>query len=42
VRDSAHQNYRLSSLIIGIVNSVPFQMRKTQERAPHVPTSASR
>jgi hypothetical protein len=42
VRDSAHQNYRFSSLIIGIVNSVPFQMRKTQERSPHVQTSASR
>jgi Protein of unknown function (DUF1592)/Protein of unknown function (DUF1588)/Protein of unknown function (DUF1587)/Protein of unknown function (DUF1585)/Protein of unknown function (DUF1595)/Planctomycete cytochrome C len=42
VRDSAHQNYRFSSLIIGIVNSVPFQMRKAQDRTPHVPTSASR
>ena len=42
VRDSAHQNYRFSSLIIGIVNSVPFQMRKAQDRASNVLTSASR
>ncbi len=27
VRDSAQRNYRFSSLILGIVNSVPFQMR---------------
>jgi hypothetical protein len=27
VRDARHDDYRLSSLILGIVNSAPFQMR---------------
>ena len=27
-RDAASNNYTFSSLIIGVVNSVPFQMRK--------------
>jgi hypothetical protein len=27
VRDAARQDYRFSSLILGIVNSTPFQMR---------------
>jgi hypothetical protein len=27
VRDSAKQNYKFSSLILGIVKSAPFQMR---------------
>ncbi len=43
VRDSARQSYRFSSLIMGIVNSAPFQMRKAQDRdAPRVQTAASR
>lgn len=29
VRDAAPQNYRLSSLILGIVKSAPFQMRRS-------------
>lgn len=29
VREAAHNDYRFSALIIGIVNSVPFQMRAT-------------
>jgi hypothetical protein len=28
LRESAHQNYRFSSLILGVVNSVPFQKRR--------------
>jgi mono/diheme cytochrome c family protein len=28
VRDTARDNYRFSSIVLGIVNSVPFQMRK--------------
>jgi mono/diheme cytochrome c family protein len=28
VRDSARQNYRFSSLVMGVVNSMPFQNRK--------------
>ena len=27
VRDAARSDYRFSSLVLGIVNSVPFQMR---------------
>jgi hypothetical protein len=30
VRDARAQNYRLSSLILGVVKSRPFQMRKSQ------------
>ncbi len=30
VRDSANDDYRFSSLILGIVNSMPFQMRSSQ------------
>jgi hypothetical protein len=29
VRDSHNQDYRFSSLILGIVNSTPFQMRRS-------------
>ena len=31
VRDAGHREYRFSSLVTGIVTSVPFQMRKIQE-----------
>jgi hypothetical protein len=31
VRDSARDNYRFSSIVMGIVNSAPFQMRKIPE-----------
>ena len=31
LRESAPRNYRWSSLILGIVNSTPFQMRRSQE-----------
>jgi len=30
VRDSRGANYRFSSIILGIVNSTPFQMRRSQ------------
>jgi hypothetical protein len=30
VRDAARSNYRFSSIVLGIVNSVPFQMRMAQ------------
>ena len=30
LRDSAQENYKFSSIIMGIVNSVPFQMRINQ------------
>ncbi len=36
VRDAADSKYTLSSLVLGVVNSVPFQMREaaqTQQRA---------
>ena len=29
VRDAARDNYRFSSIVMGIVNSMPFRMRKT-------------
>jgi len=31
IRESSRHDYRFSSLILGIVNSVPFQMRKARE-----------
>ena len=31
VRQAARNNYRFSSLVIGIVESTPFQMRKVPE-----------
>ena len=34
VRDAADENYRLSSIIVGIAKSTPFTMRKAQ-RASH-------
>ena len=30
VRDARDEDYRFSSLILGIVNSTPFQMRMSQ------------
>jgi mono/diheme cytochrome c family protein len=33
-RDAASSNYRWSSLILGIVNSVPFQMRMSKPQEP--------
>ena len=30
-KDAAKQHYRFSSLVTGIVNSVPFRMKKAQE-----------
>jgi hypothetical protein len=40
-RDSAIQNYRFTSLVMGIVKSPPFQMKRAQENEP-VTTSAAR
>jgi hypothetical protein len=34
VRDAARDNYRFSSLVMGIVKSAPFQMRKVPEAQP--------
>jgi hypothetical protein len=33
VRTAARDNYRFSSIVMGIVKSAPFQMRKAQESA---------
>jgi hypothetical protein len=30
-RDAARDNYRTSSIVLGVVKSVPFQMRRQQE-----------
>ena len=39
-RDAAKQNYKLSSIILGIVKSPPFQMRKAEEAAAPVSSAA--
>jgi cytochrome c5 len=39
-RDLARDNYRWSSLIVGIVKSAPFQMRGVSTTAPHTTTVA--
>jgi mono/diheme cytochrome c family protein len=39
LRDAAANDYRFSSLVLGIVRSVPFQMR--MKPVPEVPTSSS-
>ena len=31
IRDAASDNYRFSSIVMGIVNSTPFQMRRARE-----------
>ena len=31
-REAAHQNYTLTSLVVAIVNSVPFQMRRSSDQ----------
>ena len=40
-RDSAAQNYRFSSLVLGIVKSAPFQMKKAQSEAANTTALAS-
>ena len=35
VRDSRSQGYRFSALVLGIVRSVPFQMRIKASEAPN-------
>jgi hypothetical protein len=41
-RDAKAENYRLSSVVLGIVRSVPFQMRiKGVEQAPRLATAKS-
>jgi hypothetical protein len=34
VRDAARDNYRFSSIVMGIVKSPPFQMRKLEAPSP--------
>jgi len=33
VRDAARDNYRFSSIVMGIVQSAPFRMKRVQETA---------
>ena len=40
-RDAAAQNYRFSAIVLGIVNSAPFQMKKAQTDATNVTALAS-
>ena len=42
VRDAAGDNYRFSSLVLGIINSTPFRMRLAQPADQPVGVSASR
>jgi mono/diheme cytochrome c family protein len=42
VRDAARDNYRFSSLVMGIVKSAPFQMRRVPEADPVSTTAAAR
>ena len=39
VRDAARDNYRFSSIVMGIVRSAPFQMRKAS--SPRSPASSA-
>jgi hypothetical protein len=39
--ESAKQNYRFSSIVLGIVKSVPFQMKKAVDQAPQQSLVAS-
>jgi hypothetical protein len=41
VRDSGRDNYRFSSLVMGIATSAPFQMERTPEEAPKAVQVAS-
>ncbi len=34
VRDASRDNYRFSSIVMGIVKSAPFQMERVPEAAP--------
>jgi len=42
VRDAARDNYRFSSLVMGIVKSAPFQMRKVPDADPVSTTASAR
>jgi hypothetical protein len=39
-REAAKHNYRISSIILGIVKSAPFQMRKAEEAVTAAATAA--
>lgn len=41
VRDNAKDGYKWSSLILGIVNSQPFQMRRVQDTRPTNPSATT-
>jgi hypothetical protein len=41
MRDAAESKYSFSSIILGIVDSVPFQMRHVAEEAPPASTVAA-
>jgi mono/diheme cytochrome c family protein len=41
VRDAGRHNYRFSSIVLSIVHSVPFQMRKSEASSPELPASNS-
>jgi hypothetical protein len=42
VRDAGKDDYRFSSLILGIVKSVPFQMRSAERRESSEPRTIAK
>jgi mono/diheme cytochrome c family protein len=42
VRDAARDNYRFSSIVLGVVRSAPFQMRRVPDAEPVSTTAAAR
>jgi hypothetical protein len=41
MRDASHNDYKFSSLVMGIINSPPFQMRMKQAQ-PNAETASAR
>ena len=41
VHDAARRDYRMQSIVLGIVNSQPFQMRRAPDAGPAAGTSVA-
>jgi hypothetical protein len=41
MRDASHNDYKFSSIVMGIINSPPFQMRMKQAQ-PNAETASAR
>jgi len=42
VHDAARDNYRFSAIVMGIAQSIPFQMERTPEPAPGTQVAKAR